>query len=311
LSEEPPIYDPFVAQRPKPDAPGAAPPVPSEPPQTSGMATASLILGILGFFCLPAVGGVLALTLGIAARNEIAHSAGARTGKGLALSGIVLGTLNVLYGIGLLVLLMAAIDGTSSVASPAPAFPPVSPPPAVAPFPTAPGPTPSPTATTPRSGVSSRESGVVETRVGSVDLVDIDGVRSLGVELDHQRKIAAKDGKKLLLWVVVKDCQPCNGVAASLPDPKMQTALDKVRLVRVDAREYGAELKFLGIPSEKVPGFALLAESNRPVDFVDGGEWDEDIARNIAPVLGNFVRGRYAKRRDPWRGTARGDETTL
>ncbi len=40
-------------------------------------------------------------------------------------------------------------------------------------------------------------------------------------------------------------------------------------------------------------------------------EWDDDIPRNIAPVLGNFVRGRYTKRREQWRGPRRDDETTL
>jgi hypothetical protein len=148
--------------------------------------------------------------------------------------------------------------------------------------------------------------------VGNIDLVDVDHeVRSLPSELEKQRAIATRDGKRLLLWVVVKDCLPCNGVAASLPDAKMQTALEKVRVLRVDAGDFGPELSFLGIPISKVPGFALIGESNRPVDYVNGGEWDEDIARNIAPVLGNFVRGRYVKRRDPWRGGHRDDETTL
>jgi hypothetical protein len=148
--------------------------------------------------------------------------------------------------------------------------------------------------------------------VGKIDLVDVGGdVSSLGQELDRQRIQAKKDGKTLLLWVVVPSCLPCNGVAASLPDPRMQAALATVRLVRVDAHELGPELSFLGIPAAKVPGFALLGNSNRPVDYVNGGEWDDDIARNIAPVLEKFVQRRYTKRREPWRGSRRDDETTL
>jgi Domain of unknown function (DUF4190) len=309
VSDEPPIYDPFIARR----APAGAPAPPAEPAVTSGLATASLVFGIIGFLCLPAVGGLLALTFGIAAKNEIARSEGTRTGSGMAMAGAILGGLNLLVGIGLLVLLMAAISGGGSVAT-TPVTPPIVAPPPVAPLPTAPAPTAtngSKNATAPSGGASSREGGVTEAKIGSVDLVDVAGVPSLGAELDRQRKIAQKDGKKMLLWVVVSDCLPCNGVAASLPDPKMQHALENIRLVRVNAREYGAELGFLGVPVEKVPGFVLLADTNRPVDFVDGGEWDEDVARNIAPVLGNFVRGRYAKRRDPWRGNHRDDETTL
>ena len=49
-----------------------------------------------------------------------------------------------------------------------------------------------------------------------------------------------------------------------------------------------------------VPAFVLLDEHNRPTDYVHGGEWDADIAPNIAPVLGDFMRGQYKQRRHPW-----------
>ncbi len=38
-----------------------------------------------------------------------------------------------------------------------------------------------------------------------------------------------------------------------------------------------------------------------PRDGIDGGEWDDDIAQNIAPVLGAFVRGKYPARREAWK----------
>lgn len=272
------------------------------------MAIWALVLGVLGFTCIPAVGGLLALTLGIVAKGDISRSDGARTGSGLALGGAVLGALNLVASILGLAFLLSWAGSPSPTATPAP------PPPVVAPAPVptflpTPSPSPAPTAS---GAPSSRQGGVITTRIGKVELVDMDrDVPSLSRELEAQRKTAAHDGKKVLLWVVVDDCQPCNGVAASLPDAKMQTALDQVRLVRVNARDFGQELTFLGIPVAKVPGFAILGDSNRPVDYVNGGEWDEDIPRNIAPVLGNFVRGRYDKRRDPWRGVQRDDETTL
>lgn len=271
------------------------------------MAIGSLVLGVLGFTCFPAVGGLLALTLGVAAKGEIARSEGSKTGSGLAITGAILGALNLVGSIfGLAALLYLA--GSSSGSSSAPVAPVVAPPPVptLAPAPTR---TPAPAGA---SASSSRQGGVIRTRIGKVDLVDVDAdVPSLKGELESQRKEAARDGKKVLLWVVVDDCLPCNGVAASLPDAKMQTALEQVRVVRVNAREFGQELTFLGIPVAKVPGFAILGDANRPVDYVNGGEWDEDIPRNIAPVLGNFVRGRYDKRREPWRGVTREDETSL
>lgn len=304
MSDGAPIYDPY-AKGPRPGSP-SSPPV--GPPTTSAMAIWALVLGVLGFTCIPAVGGLLALTLGLVAKGEISRSEGTRSGAGLAIGGALLGALNLVVSIlGLAGLLFWAGSPTPS-ASPSPPSPVVAPAPTPTFFPP-PSPSPAPVA----SGTpSSRQGGVIISRVGKVELVDLDGdIPSFGRELEAQRKGAAKDGKKVVLWVVVDDCLPCNGVAASLPDAKMQVALEQVRLVRVNARDFGQELTFLGIPVAKVPGFALLGEANRPVDYVNGGEWDEDIARNIAPVLGNFVRGRYDKRRDPWRGSRREDETAL
>jgi hypothetical protein len=148
--------------------------------------------------------------------------------------------------------------------------------------------------------------------VGKIDLVDLGtDIRSLATELDKQRELAAKDSKKLLLWIVQADCQPCNGVAAALPDAAMQSALEGVRLVRLEPQNFGFELRQFNIPTDKIPGFALLGPDNRPLDYVSGGEWDEDVSRNIAPVLAKFVRGAYIKRREPWRGGSREDETPL
>jgi hypothetical protein len=67
------------------------------------MATASLILGIIGlftgFFCLGPIPGVAALILGIIALNQINRSPQTTTGKPLAIVGMVTGGLSVLvYG---------------------------------------------------------------------------------------------------------------------------------------------------------------------------------------------------------------------
>ena len=80
----------------------------------------------------------------------------------------------------------------------------------------------------------------------------------------------------------------------------MQRALARVRLVRLDTAEFDVDLAELRVPHEAIPGFFLLAPDLTPRDGVDGGEWGDDVAANIAPVLGPFVRGTYEKRKQPW-----------
>ncbi|MCA9597826.1 MAG: DUF4190 domain-containing protein [Myxococcales bacterium] len=279
--------------------------------KTSGTAIAAFASSLLGFVCLPAVGGLLGLTLGIAARGEIARSQGRRGGRGLATAAIALGVLNVVISVVMLAVLITYIARPSPVATRStPAPPPVYlPPPTPFPTPTATSAPPTPVR---GRGAASRETGVVVTHVGSVDLVDVgrDGDSLISV-LEAQRKEAKKSGEKLVLWVVADDCKPCNGVAAALPDPSMQRALGKLRMVRVNARDFAGELSYLNVPTDKIPGFALLGSSNRPLDYVHGGEWDEDVPKNIAPVMSAFLRGTYKKRRDPWHGGQRDDETPL
>lgn len=74
-----------------PGALGAPAPYPTQPlrppPKTSGMAVASLVLGIVGFFCgfFSALPGLI---LGIVGLKKIRDSDGQLTGKGLALAGV-------------------------------------------------------------------------------------------------------------------------------------------------------------------------------------------------------------------------------
>jgi hypothetical protein len=63
--------------------------------QTSGMAVASLIMGILGWTVLPLLGSILAIVFGYSARNEIRQRPGELEGEGMAVAGLVLGWLMV------------------------------------------------------------------------------------------------------------------------------------------------------------------------------------------------------------------------
>ena len=69
-------------------ASGWGPPVPSRDAKTSGLAVASLILGIL-FLIFPAA--ILAIILGHISRSQIRDSAGRIKGAGMALAGLILG----------------------------------------------------------------------------------------------------------------------------------------------------------------------------------------------------------------------------
>jgi hypothetical protein len=75
--------------------PSPAPPRPASTVQTSGMAIASLVMGIAGWTVLPLLGSILAIVFGYAARNEIRRRPDQLTGEGLAVTGLVLGWLVV------------------------------------------------------------------------------------------------------------------------------------------------------------------------------------------------------------------------
>lgn len=86
---------------------------PSTPVKTYGLATASLILGIAGFILCIGIPSLLAVIFGIIGLVRIGKSAGALTGKGQAIAGIILGGLwLVLFPI--LVILLAIIIPSNS-----------------------------------------------------------------------------------------------------------------------------------------------------------------------------------------------------
>lgn len=108
--EEPAAIEPVQAVEPREPArpaPSRAPYAPAATgptTPTSGMAIASLVLGIGGLTLLPLLGSVLAVILGYMARNEIRRRPDEISGEGLAMAGIVLGWIAIgLAALGLLV----------------------------------------------------------------------------------------------------------------------------------------------------------------------------------------------------------------
>ena len=72
-------------------------------PSVSGLAVASLVLGILWLYW---IGSILAIIFGAVAIKQINESNGWRTGKGMAIAGLVLGLVGA--GTLTLVLILAA-----------------------------------------------------------------------------------------------------------------------------------------------------------------------------------------------------------
>ena len=284
--------------------------------RTSSGALVAFGVAAASYACLWGVGGLLAVALGWQAKREIRASGGALSGGRLAVAAMLLGGLNLVLVVTVLAVAIPYLWRSESilpvvagpVAPPAPALPTGEP-----------SPHPSQHPSRPPSqhgevvpGHYSEDTEVRTVTIGRVALIDVGPeVRSLSEELTRQRALAGEHGGQVLVWVVAPQCGPCNGVSAALSAPTMQQALETTRLVRVDRTRFAAELHELGIPYELVPGFALLTDRNRPRDFIHGGEWDEDIAANIAPVLSEFVRGNYKVRRQPWLGIKRRDETAL
>ncbi len=134
-------------------------------------------------------------------------------------------------------------------------------------------------------------------------LVDfgIDEGKTLRELVGAERAAASKEGQTLLMMATRHGSTLLKDFDASLPDPLMQEALAKVRLVRVDSAYFEVELVEMGVPTESYPWFLVMGGDLVPRDGINGGEWGDDVARNIAPVLGPFVRGTYKKRREMWK----------
>ncbi len=91
---------------------GTPPPVGDHQPKTSGLAIASLVLGILGLVlllvCLGPLFAIPGVICGHLAYSRIKRSGGTMTGNGMALAGLITGYLTIALGV-VLIPMMAAI----------------------------------------------------------------------------------------------------------------------------------------------------------------------------------------------------------
>lgn len=102
---------PGFAPAPAPAGPPAFPPqhpvAAGPPPPTAGLATASLVCGILSVTVLPCFASIAAVICGHMAQAQIKKAAGSIGGSGLALAGLILGY----GGVVLIVPIMAILAG--------------------------------------------------------------------------------------------------------------------------------------------------------------------------------------------------------
>lgn len=79
--------------------PGPGPMAPAK--KTNGLAVAALVLGIVGvpLFWLWEIPPILALIFGLVSYSQIRKSEGRQGGEGMAITGIVLGALVIIFGV--------------------------------------------------------------------------------------------------------------------------------------------------------------------------------------------------------------------
>ena len=85
--------------------------------QTSTLAVVSLVFGILGWTLLPFLGSLGGIIFGHMARGEIRRSNGQLDGDGLAVTGLVLGWINVMLAVLLVLVIFMFFGGLAWLAA--------------------------------------------------------------------------------------------------------------------------------------------------------------------------------------------------
>jgi hypothetical protein len=131
-----------------------------------------------------------------------------------------------------------------------------------------------------------------------VDLKPSDGPLKTQIAREKERAGA----RTFLVQTTATWCRPCVGLKKSMGDPLMKDALRNVRLVRIDIDDFSKEeVESIELSAGSIPWFVKLDANFHPVDAITSNEWGDDIAPNMAPVLGAFVKGTYTTRKHPWK----------
>jgi Domain of unknown function (DUF4190) len=249
---------------------------PEGPRETKAAASLALgVLSVVGAMCGVGLSlGLPAIVLGALAHRDIRRSGGVAGGGGLATAGIFLGAMgSILFVVWLGIVAFAVLGPRSPSASMFPRTP-ESPVPATAP-------------------ARPERATVVELHTSG---------GSLRAQLVTQVAAARRAGQPVLVETSMKTCDPCAEIDQAAPDPVVQQAMSDVRWLRIDVGEFRTELAGLRMNEPTVPWFYLLDARGQPRDAISADEWDDNVAENIAPVLGAFVHGKLQPRRTSWRG---------
>ena len=82
-------------------------------PNTNGLATASLVFGIISWFLCPLVGGVIAVACGHIAHSQIKRTG--ESGSGMATAGLVLGYIHLAAAAIFIVFWLVAFGGMLAI----------------------------------------------------------------------------------------------------------------------------------------------------------------------------------------------------
>ncbi len=88
----------------------------TQPSLTSTTAVVSLCFGVASWVLLPMLAALVAIVTGHMARGEIRRSQGALQGDGLALTGLILGYVNLLLGVLVILAIMMGVFAVASLA---------------------------------------------------------------------------------------------------------------------------------------------------------------------------------------------------
>jgi len=265
-------------------APFGSPPSPEDgPPLTNdGRAVLSLVFGALSLVTC-GITGIPAVALGLTARSAIARSRGAVGGGGMAVAGIATGLAGTLMAlVGAAAFVAGLSYSAQGGASHRPLF------------------VPSPESTTAWTPTPP-SLNVEPMTVGAIRVVDLDpqARRTFRQQLADEVRHAAGAHQTVVVMTSARWCAVCKEIQAALPDARMQAALANVDLVRVDVDDFDDELRASGMLEDTLPWFYKVDTTLHPADAISAGEWDDNVAENMAPVLKSFLAGTLRARRDP------------
>ncbi|HOC10545.1 DUF4190 domain-containing protein [Thermomonas sp.] len=83
--------------------------------QTNSLAVVSLVCGILGWTLLPFLGSIIAIICGHMARSEIRRSPATQEGDGLAVAGLVMGYLVIVFSVLAIIAVILFFGGLAAV----------------------------------------------------------------------------------------------------------------------------------------------------------------------------------------------------